>query len=142
MIFPQDRLLKVDLTLPCLQRAYVHFLVFQDLQDEVQRENTNLQKLQAQKQQVQELLDGLDEQKAQLEEQLKEVRKKCAEEAQLVKIGWLLLRIYALAAFPDLKWKPSPFLVVRWQSNQHSGHMKEMKHGSSRNYRPSLGKIG
>ncbi|KAF6108572.1 epidermal growth factor receptor pathway substrate 15 [Phyllostomus discolor] len=55
----------------------------QDLQDEVQRENTNLQKLQAQKQQVQELLDGLDEQKAQLEEQLKEVRKKCAEEAQL-----------------------------------------------------------
>uniref|UniRef100_A0A667IDG1 Epidermal growth factor receptor pathway substrate 15 n=1 Tax=Lynx canadensis TaxID=61383 RepID=A0A667IDG1_LYNCA len=57
----------------------------QDLQDEVQRENTNLQKLQAQKQQVQELLDGLDEQKSQLEEQLKEVRKKCAEEAQLVK---------------------------------------------------------
>uniref|UniRef100_A0A8C0RFZ3 Epidermal growth factor receptor pathway substrate 15 n=2 Tax=Canis lupus familiaris TaxID=9615 RepID=A0A8C0RFZ3_CANLF len=57
----------------------------QDLQDEVQRENTNLQKLQAQKQQVQELLDGLDEQKSQLEEQLKEVRKKCAEEAQLVR---------------------------------------------------------
>uniref|UniRef100_A0A8C4LRZ1 Epidermal growth factor receptor pathway substrate 15 n=1 Tax=Equus asinus TaxID=9793 RepID=A0A8C4LRZ1_EQUAS len=57
----------------------------QDLQDEVQRENTNLQKLQAQKQQVQELLDGLDEQKAQLEEQLKEVRKKCAEEAQLAR---------------------------------------------------------
>uniref|UniRef100_A0A8C2NW50 Epidermal growth factor receptor pathway substrate 15 n=1 Tax=Capra hircus TaxID=9925 RepID=A0A8C2NW50_CAPHI len=55
-----------------------------DLQDEVQRENTNLQKLQAQKQQVQELLDGLDEQKAQLEEQLQEVRKKCAEEAQLI----------------------------------------------------------
>uniref|UniRef100_A0A673U3N0 Epidermal growth factor receptor pathway substrate 15 n=1 Tax=Suricata suricatta TaxID=37032 RepID=A0A673U3N0_SURSU len=57
----------------------------QDLQDEVQRENTNLQKLQAQKQQVQELLDGLDEQKSQLEEQLKEVRKKCAEEAQLAR---------------------------------------------------------
>uniref|UniRef100_A0AC11B1S3 Epidermal growth factor receptor pathway substrate 15 n=1 Tax=Ovis aries TaxID=9940 RepID=A0AC11B1S3_SHEEP len=57
----------------------------QDLQDEVQRENTNLQKLQAQKQQVQELLDGLDEQKAQLEEQLQEVRKKCAEEAQLAR---------------------------------------------------------
>uniref|UniRef100_A0A671E2C4 Epidermal growth factor receptor pathway substrate 15 n=1 Tax=Rhinolophus ferrumequinum TaxID=59479 RepID=A0A671E2C4_RHIFE len=57
----------------------------QDLQDEVERENTNLQKLQAQKQQVQELLDGLDEQKAQLEEQLKEVRKKCAEEAQLAR---------------------------------------------------------
>uniref|UniRef100_A0A7N5J8U3 Epidermal growth factor receptor pathway substrate 15 n=1 Tax=Ailuropoda melanoleuca TaxID=9646 RepID=A0A7N5J8U3_AILME len=57
----------------------------QDLQDEVQRENTNLQKLQAQKQQVQELLDGLDEQKSQLEEQLKEVRKKCDEEAQLAR---------------------------------------------------------
>lgn len=68
--------------------------MFQDLQDEVQRENTNLQKLQAQKQQVQELLDGLDEQKAQLEEQLKEVRKRCAEEAQLVKSGHLLLWIY------------------------------------------------
>ncbi|KAF3819847.1 hypothetical protein GH733_015356, partial [Mirounga leonina] len=54
------------------------------MQDEVQRENTNLQKLHAQKQQVQELLDGLDEQKSQLEEQLKEVRKKCAEEAQLI----------------------------------------------------------
>lgn len=69
--------------------------MFQDLQDEVQRENTNLQKLQAQKQQVQELLDGLDEQKAQLEEQLKEVRKQCAKEAQLV-----LLWICALVAFP------------------------------------------
>ncbi|KAF5923177.1 hypothetical protein HPG69_012266 [Diceros bicornis minor] len=67
-----------------VQNKYVNFLIFQDLQDEVQRENTNLQKLQAQKQQVQELLDGLDEQKAQLEEQLKEVRKKCAEEAQLI----------------------------------------------------------
>ena len=79
-----------------------------------------------------------------MEEQLKEVRKKCAEEAQLVKTGWLLLRIYASAAFPGLKWKRSPFLVVvvRWQSNQHSGHMKEMNHGSSRNYRPSLGKVG
>lgn len=68
----------------------MHFLVFQDLQDEVQRESVNLQKLQAQKQQVQELLDELDEQKAQLEEQLKEVRKKCAEEAQLVRPGCLL----------------------------------------------------
>uniref|UniRef100_F6W2Q5 Epidermal growth factor receptor pathway substrate 15 n=1 Tax=Mus musculus TaxID=10090 RepID=F6W2Q5_MOUSE len=57
----------------------------QDLQDEVQRESINLQKLQAQKQQVQELLGELDEQKAQLEEQLQEVRKKCAEEAQLVR---------------------------------------------------------
>lgn len=66
------------------------FLVFQDLQDEVQRESINLQKLQAQKQQVQELLGELDEQKAQLEEQLQEVRKKCAEEAQLVKPGCLL----------------------------------------------------
>ncbi|KAI5938145.1 epidermal growth factor receptor substrate 15 isoform X1 [Manis javanica] len=56
----------------------------QDLQDEVQRETDNLQKLQAQKQQVQELLDGLDEQKSQLEEQLRDVRKKCAEEAQLI----------------------------------------------------------
>lgn len=69
------------------------FPVFQDLQDEVQRENTNLQKLQAQKQQVQELLDGLDEQKAQLEEQLQEVRKKCAEEAQLVRPDGLLLPV-------------------------------------------------
>ncbi|GAB1289941.1 Epidermal growth factor receptor substrate 15 [Apodemus speciosus] len=60
------------------------FLKECDLQDEVQRESINLQKLQAQKQQVQELLDELDEQKAQLEEQLKEVRKKCAEEAQLI----------------------------------------------------------
>ena len=57
------------------------------------RENTNLQKLQAQKQQVQELLDGLDEQKAQLEEQLQEVRKKCVEEAQLVRPGDLLLPV-------------------------------------------------
>jgi predicted transcriptional regulator len=79
--------LKIDLKIPPApkENKYVNFLIFQDLQDEVQRENVNLQKLQAQKQQVQELLDELDEQKAQLEEQLKEVRKKCAEEAQLVK---------------------------------------------------------
>lgn len=81
-----------NLTFPCLQREKnVNFLVFQDLQDEVQRETDNLQKLQAQKQQVQELLDGLDEQKSQLEEQLRDVRKKCAEEAQLVKPDCLVL---------------------------------------------------
>lgn len=68
--------------------------MFQDLQDEVQRESINLQKLQTQKQQVQELLDELDEQKAQLEEQLKEVRRKCAEEAQLVKPGCTLTTRY------------------------------------------------
>lgn len=78
----------------------MHFLVFQDLQDEVQRESVNLQKLQAQKQQVQELLDELDEQKAQLEEQLKEVRKKCAEEAQLVRPGCLLTG----SLLPSLPW--------------------------------------
>ena len=82
---------------------YVTFLVFQDLQDEVQRENTNLQKLQAQKQQVQELLDGLDEQKAQLEEELQEVRKKCAEEAQLVQSGGLLLPMSIPSCFCWLK---------------------------------------
>ena len=87
-----SRLLKIiNLLLPPLNN--VNIPVFQDLQDEVQRENTNLQKLQAQKQQVQELLDGLDEQKAQLEEQLQEVRKKCAEEAQLVRPDGLLLPV-------------------------------------------------
>lgn len=81
--------------------------MFQDLQDEVQRESLNLQKLQAQKQQVQELLDELDEQKAQLEEQLKEVRKKCAEEAQLVNPGCLLTASLPPPPCPGLKRKHS-----------------------------------
>lgn len=56
---------------------------------------------------MQELLDELDEQKAQLEEQLKEVRKKCAEEAQLVKPGCLLTLL------PLLSWlqRKHPLLV-------------------------------
>uniref|UniRef100_A0A6I8NLB6 Epidermal growth factor receptor pathway substrate 15 n=1 Tax=Ornithorhynchus anatinus TaxID=9258 RepID=A0A6I8NLB6_ORNAN len=55
-----------------------------DLQDEVKRESTNLQKLQTQKQEAEELLNELEEQKAKLEEQLHDIRQKCAEEAQLV----------------------------------------------------------
>ncbi|XP_063554850.1 epidermal growth factor receptor substrate 15 isoform X4 [Gorilla gorilla gorilla] len=83
----------------------------QDLQDEVQRENTNLQKLQAQKQQVQELLDELDEQKAQLEEQLKEVRKKCAEEAQLMQMK--LMEMKDLENHnSQLNWCSSPHSIL------------------------------
>nr|XP_028689752.1 epidermal growth factor receptor substrate 15 isoform X4 [Macaca mulatta]XP_045227091.1 epidermal growth factor receptor substrate 15 isoform X4 [Macaca fascicularis] len=83
----------------------------QDLQDEVQRENTNLQKLQAQKQQVQELLDELDEQKAQLEEQLKEVRKKCAEEAQLMQMK--LMEMKDLENHNNtLNWCSSPHSIL------------------------------
>ncbi|KAM9283615.1 epidermal growth factor receptor substrate 15 isoform 2-T2 [Morus bassanus] len=55
-----------------------------DLQDEVKRESSNLQKLQAQKQEAQEILNDLDEQKARLEEQLNDIRQKCAEEAHLI----------------------------------------------------------
>ncbi|XP_050817617.1 epidermal growth factor receptor substrate 15 isoform X6 [Gopherus flavomarginatus] len=56
----------------------------EDLQCEVKRESSNLQKLQAQKQEAQEILNGLDEQKAKLEEQLNDIRQKCAEEAHLI----------------------------------------------------------
>ncbi|KAM4642275.1 epidermal growth factor receptor substrate 15 [Discoglossus pictus] len=56
----------------------------QDLQDEVARESNNLQKLQAQKDEVQEILAGLDEQKFKLESQLRELRLLCAEEEQLI----------------------------------------------------------
>lgn len=62
-------------------------VLFQDLQDEVKRESSNLQKLQAQKQEAQETLNDLDEQKAKLEEQLNDIRQKCAEEAHLVRSG-------------------------------------------------------
>ncbi|XP_074923697.1 epidermal growth factor receptor substrate 15 isoform X4 [Chelonoidis abingdonii] len=56
----------------------------EDLQCEVKRESSNLQKLQTQKQEAQEILNGLDEQKAELEEQLNDIRQKCAEEAHLI----------------------------------------------------------
>ncbi|XP_075472445.1 epidermal growth factor receptor substrate 15 isoform X2 [Ascaphus truei] len=56
----------------------------QDLQDEVERESSNLQVLQAQRQEVQEILSGLDEQKAILEGQLEELRLKCTEEAERI----------------------------------------------------------
>lgn len=55
-----------------------------DLQDEVKRENDNLQKLLAQKQEAEEILNGLDEEKAKLEKQLNAIRQQCIEEADLV----------------------------------------------------------
>uniref|UniRef100_A0ABI7Z2Y9 Epidermal growth factor receptor pathway substrate 15 n=1 Tax=Felis catus TaxID=9685 RepID=A0ABI7Z2Y9_FELCA len=92
----------------------------QDLQDEVQRENTNLQKLQAQKQQVQELLDGLDEQKSQLEEQLKEVRKKCAEEAQLARSSPEILPSGVTDDNEPVTTAVSEKVCSEFNSNRHS----------------------
>ncbi|KAK1329738.1 hypothetical protein QTO34_009921 [Cnephaeus nilssonii] len=54
------------------------------LQDEHQRANANLQRLQAQKQQGQGLLNGLDEQESQLQEQLREI---CTSEEELATLG-------------------------------------------------------
>lgn len=59
----------------------------------MKRESSNLQKLQAQKQEAQEILNDLDEQKAKLEEQLNDIRQKCTEEAHLVRSGSLHLRV-------------------------------------------------
>lgn len=71
---------------------------------------------------MQELLDELDEQKAQLEEQLKEVRKKCAEEAQLVKPDCLLTLCFH--CFPGYK-ESIPYLLS--SSLVCSNFMKELE---------------
>ncbi|KAJ8376481.1 hypothetical protein SKAU_G00070610 [Synaphobranchus kaupii] len=55
-----------------------------DLQDEVQREGGELQRLQSQRQEIQEALDQLDVQKAALEEQLGQIRQQCGQENQMI----------------------------------------------------------
>ena len=56
----------------------------QDLQEEVGRESEELQRLQTQRQKVQEMLDELDQQKGSLEEQLDHIRQQTTQETQLV----------------------------------------------------------
>uniref|UniRef100_A0A4W3IZD1 Epidermal growth factor receptor pathway substrate 15 n=1 Tax=Callorhinchus milii TaxID=7868 RepID=A0A4W3IZD1_CALMI len=58
--------------------------LFQELEDEVDKESTKLQKLQEQRQEVQEVLSGLNQQKNKLEEQLNDIRQKCGDEIQLI----------------------------------------------------------
>lgn len=49
------------------------------------RETTNLQELEAQKQDAQDRLEEMEQQKHKLEDMLNEVRQKCKEESQLVR---------------------------------------------------------
>uniref|UniRef100_A0A674N0L3 Epidermal growth factor receptor pathway substrate 15 n=1 Tax=Takifugu rubripes TaxID=31033 RepID=A0A674N0L3_TAKRU len=58
--------------------------VLVDLQDEVAKENEELQRLQAQRQKVQQALEELDQQRDSLEEQLTHIRQQTNQETQLI----------------------------------------------------------
>ncbi|XP_075467303.1 epidermal growth factor receptor substrate 15-like 1 isoform X6 [Ascaphus truei] len=56
----------------------------QELQNDLDRETTTLQELEAQKQDAQDRLDEMDQQKAKLKDMLNDVRQKCQEEGQTI----------------------------------------------------------
>ncbi|XP_074927078.1 epidermal growth factor receptor substrate 15-like 1 isoform X3 [Chelonoidis abingdonii] len=56
----------------------------QELQNDLDREISNLQELEAQKQDAQDRLDEMDQQKAKLKDMLNDVRQKCQEETQMI----------------------------------------------------------
>lgn len=58
----------------------------QELQNDLDRETSNLQELEAQKQDAQDRLDEMDQQKAKLKDMLNDVRQKCQEETQVVSV--------------------------------------------------------
>lgn len=55
------------------------------MQNDLDRETTSLQELEAQKQDAQDRLEEMDQQKHKLEDMLNEVRIKCQEESQMVR---------------------------------------------------------
>lgn len=56
----------------------------QEMQNDLDRETSSLQELEAQKQDAQDRLEEMDQQKAKLEDMLNDVRQKCQEESQMV----------------------------------------------------------
>ncbi|RMC00988.1 hypothetical protein DUI87_22675 [Hirundo rustica rustica] len=58
--------------------------ISQELQNDLDRETSNLQELEAQKQDAQDRLDEMDQQKAKLKDMLNDVRQKCQEETQVI----------------------------------------------------------
>lgn len=58
------------------------------MQNNLDRETTSLQELEAQKQDAQDRLEEMDQQKHKLEDMLNEVRIKCQEESQMVRKAW------------------------------------------------------
>lgn len=56
------------------------------MQNDLDRETASLQELEAQKQDAQDRLEEMDQQKHKLEDMLSEVRIKCQEESQMVRI--------------------------------------------------------
>lgn len=73
-----------------MHKWYVGFIVnwmrfdWQDMQNDLDREASSLQELEAQKQDAQDRLEEMDQQKAKLEDMLNDVRQKCQEESQMV----------------------------------------------------------
>lgn len=57
------------------------------MQNDLDRETSTLQELEAQKQDAQDRLEEMDQQKAKLEDMLNDVRQKCQEESQMVSIN-------------------------------------------------------
>lgn len=55
------------------------------MQNDLDREASTLQELEAQKQDAQDRLEEMDQQKAKLEDMLNDVRQKCQEESQMVR---------------------------------------------------------
>lgn len=55
------------------------------MQNDLDRETTSLQELEAQKQDAQDRLEEMDQQKHKLEDILNEIRMKCQEESQMVR---------------------------------------------------------
>ncbi|NXU59628.1 EP15R factor, partial [Turnix velox] len=65
-------------------RSYKLWNFLQELQNDLDRETSNLQELEAQKQDAQDRLDEMDQQKAKLKDMLNDVRQKCQEETQVI----------------------------------------------------------
>lgn len=61
--------------------------VAQEMQNDLDRETCSLQELEAQKQDAQDRLEEMDQQKAKLEDMLNDVRQKCQEESQMVRLA-------------------------------------------------------
>lgn len=92
----------------------------QDLQDEVARENEELQRLQAQRQKVQEALEELDQQKGSLEEQLTHIRQQTSQETQLVCLLFMgdFFQYFIFTDMTDREWS----LPIVWTDNWFHPH--------------------
>lgn len=56
------------------------------MQNELDRESSSLQDLESQKQEAQERLEEMDQQRSKLEGMLNDVKQKCQEESQMVRV--------------------------------------------------------